>query len=124
MFLGVGNLGFLELKGLLRTFMARSLRREPNPGSPKPCCNATPTPFLYCKSDGVLHSNNAGNIRNLSQNNSLRGNLCGLAVLRRAVLGGSWYLVTNYNCTYNPNYNSIRALKGLISTVISTVIIG
>ena len=41
-----------------------------------------------------------------------------------SLLGGSWYLVTNYICTYNPNYNYIRALKGLISTVISTAIIG
>ena len=31
------------------------------------------------------------------------------------VLGGSWYLLTNYDCTYNCTYNHIRALKGLIS---------
>ena len=36
----------------------------------------------------------------------------------RVLLGGSWYLVTSYNGTYNPNYNYIGALKGLISTVI------
>ena len=47
-----------------------------------------------------------------------------LQIKPHLVLGGSWYLVTNYDCTYNPNYNSIRALKGLLSTVISTVIIG
>ena len=40
------------------------------------------------------------------------------------VLGGSWYLLTYSNCTYNCTYNPIRALKGLISTVISIVIIG
>ena len=43
---------------------------------------------------------------------------------KRRLLGGSWYIVTKYNCTDNPNYNYIRALKGLISTVISTVIVG
>ena len=37
-----------------------------------------------------------------------------------SVLGGSWYLLPNNNCTYN----HIRALRGLISTVISTVTIG
>ena len=31
------------------------------------------------------------------------------------ILGGSWYLETNYTCTYNCTYNHIRALKGLIS---------
>ena len=40
------------------------------------------------------------------------------------LLEGSWYFVTNYNCTYNPNYIYIGALKGLISAVICTVIIG
>ena len=42
----------------------------------------------------------------------------------QTLLEGSWYLVTNYNCTYNCTYNHIRALQGLISTVISTGIIG
>ena len=36
---------------------------------------------------------------------------CGL----RSMLEGSWYLLTNYNCTYNPNYSYIRAFQGLIS---------
>ena len=30
-------------------------------------------------------------------------------------LGGSWYLLTNFNCTYNCTYEHIRALKGLLS---------
>ena len=35
------------------------------------------------------------------------------------LLGGSWYLLTNYNCTYECTYDPIRALKGLISTAIT-----
>ena len=31
------------------------------------------------------------------------------------VLGGSWYLLTKYNCTSNCAYNHIGALKGLLS---------
>ena len=41
-----------------------------------------------------------------------------------ALLGGSWYFLTNDNCTYNCTYDHIRALKGLIRTEISTVVIG
>ena len=37
-----------------------------------------------------------------------------------ALLGGSWYLLSNYNCTYN----HIRALKGLMSKVRSGVCLG
>ena len=37
------------------------------------------------------------------------------------VLGGSWHLLANYNCTYNRTYNHIRTLKG---RYISTVLIG
>ena len=33
------------------------------------------------------------------------------------MLGGSWYLQTNYNCTYNCTHNPLRALKGHISTM-------
>ena len=42
----------------------------------------------------------------------------------KTLLEGSWYLVTNYNCTYNCTYNHTRAVRGLISTVIITVIVG
>ena len=31
------------------------------------------------------------------------------------LLGGSWYFVTTFNCTYICTYNHIRALKGLTS---------
>ena len=31
------------------------------------------------------------------------------------ILGGSWYLLTSYSCTYNCTYNHIRALKGLMN---------
>ena len=33
----------------------------------------------------------------------------------RGLLGGSWYLLTNYNCTYSCTYNHIRALQGPVS---------
>ena len=39
------------------------------------------------------------------------GTLTGPGVL----LEGSWYVVTNYSCTYTCTYNHIRAPKGLIS---------
>ena len=39
----------------------------------------------------------------------------GQAQKHRTLLGGSGYLVTSSNCTYNCTYNHIRALKGLIS---------
>ena len=32
-----------------------------------------------------------------------------------SLLGGLWYLLSNYNWTYNCTYNHIKALKGLIS---------
>ena len=37
------------------------------------------------------------------------------------ILGGSWYFVATYNCTYHCTHSHLRALKGLTSTVISTV---
>ena len=30
----------------------------------------------------------------------------------QGLLGGSWYLLANFNCTYNCAYNHIRALNG------------
>ena len=33
-------------------------------------------------------------------------------VLALGLLEGSWYFVTNYNCTYNCTYNHIRAVRG------------
>ena len=32
-----------------------------------------------------------------------------------SALGGSWYLLTSYNCTYHCTYDHMRTLKGLIS---------
>ena len=43
------------------------------------------------------------------------GVTAGVAVA--AVLGGSWYLLTNHNCAFNCTYDHIRALKGLKSGI-------
>ena len=37
------------------------------------------------------------------------------------LLGGSWYLLTNYNCTYKPLISPIECPNMAISTDISTV---
>ena len=41
-----------------------------------------------------------------------------------SILGGSWYLVTKSECTYNSYNHVVGALKGLSTWVISTVIFG
>ena len=38
-----------------------------------------------------------------------------LVLSTQHLLGGSWYLLTNYQCTYDCTYNHIRAFKRLIS---------
>ena len=43
------------------------------------------------------------------------------------LLGGSWYLLTNYNCTYNPTKNTPKGpyrVIPIVSRVISPVISG
>ena len=40
-----------------------------------------------------------------------------------ALLGGSWYLLTSYNCTYNPLISPFKCPNVVIRTVISTVTI-
>ena len=108
-------LGFTCQRGCLRAIQARHSGCK---------CSPRPRP-----SDAAQLSAARGTVR-MDKNTGLGSKagesrfVEGLGFRVQGWLGGSWHLLTNYNCTYSCTYNPIRALSANSKWVISTVLIG